>query len=177
MKNLNLSQNTEIIPLEKFSELARELTDKYKLEKEIEEEREVKERLKRVEDPLVREGIKFLYSKEFVKKIRSGGSLDELTPFRKLRKIIGELSKNKISLEELPLILQQRLDISSKTSKELTKDIEKRLSFLIKESPPEAEKKEPPKILEEKKASSVSKEVSPIKEKGPRKDIYREPIK
>ena len=112
MKNPNFKQNTEIIPLRKTSEIARELVDKYELEKEIEEEKEVKEALKDLggeEDPLVKEGFKFLYSKKIQEQLEAGKDFDEISPFRKLRKIVKELVENKISIKDLSSILQQCL--------------------------------------------------------------------
>ncbi len=173
MENPNLKQDTEIIPSGKISEIARKLVDKYELEKEIEEEKEVKEALKDLggdKDPLAKEGVKFLYSKKIREQLKTGKDFDEITPFRKLRKIIKELVENKFPSKNLLSILQQRLDIFPKTSKELAKDIE--------ESLPLVAKKEVSKISEEEKPSLPEKEVLRTSEekKAPGEDTYRESI-
>ena len=168
MTNTDLSQINEFISSENISKTIRGLVEKYGLEKDIEEEKEVKKRLEKIEDPAAREAIKFLSSKKFAEQLKKGESLDELFPFRKLKKIIKEIIENKISFEELPLILQERFNMPSKDSKGLAKDIEKSFSFLIREKLP--------KILGEEKISPLPKEVPSVEKKASEDDTCREPI-
>lgn len=163
MKNSNKKQNKGIFFSEKDYEIIRNLVEKYKLEKEIEKEKEVKERLKGIESPLERAGIKFIFSKKIREQLKEGKSLDEILAFGKLRKIIRELKEKKISFKELSFLLQQNFNLSQKTSEMLAKEINQFFPFPVEKiSAKEEVIPEKPPVIEEKKM--------------PSRDIYREPI-
>jgi hypothetical protein len=145
MENLNLSPGTKLVYSEKTAEIIWNLVEKHNLNKKILEKKEVKERLKGVENPLTRQGIQFFYGKQ---------KLGE-TPFAKLKNIVERLFKKEVVFEDLPETIQKELEASLKTSKELAKDLETSFSLAF-----EKEK------FYEKNLSFANQEKLPIEEEN-----------
>lgn len=160
----NKQIETEITTsLEEFNESIAYLVKIYNLEKEIEEEKEVKEKIAETETCDQKMGIKIVYSEKIKKQLDEGKTLSEVLPFRKLKIIIKEFIEKKISKDDLPIIIGERLGLQSKDAKSLAKDIENKFSFLLKkmeniEILKEKEEKEE-KIIEEKESLDKKTEV------------------
>jgi hypothetical protein len=173
MENLNLSPGTKLIFSEKTAETIWYLVEKYNLNKKILEKKEVKEKLEGVEDPLARQGIQFLY----------GNQKFGETPFAKLKDIVEKLFKKEINFENLPEILQQKLEISVKASKELAKELENSFSLAfekerIHEKNSSFANQEKLLIKEEKE--SIEKEIKQTEKESKKENnknySYREPL-
>jgi|GEM_PF-6242080 len=132
MSELNLKNKKSILSIEALS-FIESIIEKYELEKEIENEEEVKKRLEKVDDFLTRAGIKFIFSKKIGELIEKK-SLKELPSF-KLKELIKELGEGRVSDEEISNVIEKRLKVSQKISKQIAKDFEeiKPIAF-IKES-------------------------------------------
>jgi len=149
----NLKPKEEIILSKEELSFIEEIVEKYGLEKNIEEEEEVKERMKKTENFLEKIGIKFLFSKQITKMLEEGtiGNL----PSIKLRKTIEKIQKGELSEKELDSILEQNLNIPLITAIKIGKDIkEKYKNYFLKMRP----------------------EIPSPKPIPPKRDIYREPI-
>ena len=149
----NLKPKEEIILSKEELSFIEEIVEKYGLEKNIEEEEEVKERMKKTENFLEKIGIKFLFSKQITKMLEEG-TIENL-PSIKLRKIIEKIQKGELSEKELDSILEQNLNIPLITAIKIGKDIkEKYKNYFLKMRP----------------------EIPSPKPIPPKRDIYREPI-
>ena len=96
----------------------------------------------------------------------------EVSIGEKIARSIKEVAENERSIEELPLILKQRLEIEERKAEALAEDIKKEILSRIEKLPSEEELKISPtkKLISEKEKVDTE---TPIK-KSP--DIYREPI-
>ena len=156
MDNLNQKQNIKIISLKKIADIVELLTKKYELEKDFEEEETVKKMLKDIdrEDSELVEGTKFLFSEKITKRLEKGINFDEITPFRKLKKIVNDFIEKKINPEDLTLIIKERLDLPVKKSESLAKDIKSYFPFSFKK---ESFEKLEKKSLKEKQSTVENK--------------------
>jgi len=113
---------------------------------------------------------KFMNSKTSQERIEFFENL----PGRKMAKLVRDYAEGKVSLENLPLLLEKELNVSEKDAKEISKDLEKTLLVFIKQGPVE-EKEMAPRTVP---ISEEEPEITiPEKPKIPsKKDIYREPI-
>ena len=177
----------EILSSEKMVETIRGLVEDYGLDKEIKEEEQVAKELKEAEDPLEKSGTKLIFSEKIKKELEAGKSLDDITPFRRLRKLIKELLEKKLSYSDLQSLLQDQFGLSLKDAKSLTKDIENRFSFLLKreefvasqgkiKKPEEGEEKPPDTPEDEKPEVETEEREEQEKREIRRKDSYRESI-
>lgn len=160
MKNSDTNQNYKIMLSDRIFEFVEKLVQKYELEKDIDNEEEVKKRLKGAKTSLVRLGIKFLFSKKLKDLLEKEGNLESL-PSKKLERCIESLIKKEISLKDFNFLLQKELNLSKEKTERLNKDIENNIPNLIKNLP-----------------NIKTKSYKNLKEKSTnKKDSYREPIK
>ena len=167
----NKKNGTEIITsLGEMTEIITYLVKIYNLEKNIEEEKEVKEKISEAETCDQKMGIKIAYSEIIKKKLDEGKTLNEALPFRKLKIIIKEFLEKKFSKDDLPIIIGERLGLQSKDARNLAKDIESRFSFLLK-------KMENVEILKEKEEKIMEEKESLDKKTETRKPSFSSSVK
>ena len=157
MRNFQ-SNPFEVIISEKAIEVIVELIEKYKLK---EREEELERKIAQTENISEREKL-----------------YDEL-PLRQLSRIVKNIIREKISVEELPSILKKQLNLSEESAKELANDLKEKVIPLVEKIPTEKEEEIPlpkkrvlKKALEEEKPEEIKKEEI----KPERRDIYREPV-
>jgi len=170
MVNQNFKQNNKLIFSENANEIIDQLIEKYKLDKEIEEEVDVRKRLEGVKSFLQKEGIKFIFSKKVEEELKKGKKLDEILASRKLRKIIEMLGEGKTSSEKTVPILQKSFDLTQKDAEKLNKEIQENLRFLV------VKKISNEKNIEEEKLLSENLSIKKGATESPQKDVYKEPI-
>lgn len=118
-----------------------EIMIKYGLEKElIDNDANLKDMLSRSKDIRDRVFFKFLYSEKIYNYEKNGIPLD--IPSIKLKKIIEDLIDKKISLNNLPKLIQDNLNISPEISKKITEEIEKNKEITDEMSTIKADKEE-----------------------------------
>lgn len=114
------------------------------------------------------EGIEKFFASRIPKERKE---IFENLPGSQISNLVREYAEGKVSLENLPLLLKERLNIPREKAKKIAEELEKKLLILIR---PAEEKKLPPRIP----PIEVKQTVSPLeKPKPPQKpDIYQEPI-
>ncbi|MCX6760789.1 MAG: hypothetical protein NTZ84_01605 [Candidatus Nealsonbacteria bacterium] len=170
MANQNLKQNNELTFSESIVEIIGRLVEEYKLDKEIEEEEDVKKNLTGKESFAQKAGIKVLFSKKVREQLEKGKSLDEILASRKLKFFIEELSINKIPDEGFTIALQKSFGLSQEKAEKLSNDLQENLLLLVIENPTDEG------IIREEK---LAPEISEVEKKDPQprgKDIYKEQI-
>lgn len=170
MTNQNLKQNKNLVSSESITEIIVRLVEDYGLDKEIEEEEEVKKRLVGAENFLQKQGIKFLFSKKIKEQLEKGKNLDEIIASRKLRKVIGELSKNNVSAEKLTADIQKSFGLPKRDAERLTKELQKIIPLFNADIPSEEN------ILEKKEPTPKEPLIEKRGVRPKEKDIYKEPI-
>jgi len=127
---------------------------------------------------------------------RSVGALED-QPFEKIKKIVGEIIIGKFTVEDLPSLINQRLEVTKKEAESIADELANILLFtgvvpkkgaipeekvskkeevLKEEEAPEEEKvSKEEEIPVSKKPSALPKKESK-KEEPSEEDIYREPI-
>lgn len=96
--------------------------------------------------------------------------LFESLPGYKISYLVRKYAESKVSLENLPLLLEERLNISKEDAKEITEELEEKLLVFIKPFKERSVSKKTP-IKKEFPGSISERPKSP-----PTKDRYRESI-
>ncbi|MFZ3054809.1 MAG: hypothetical protein WA091_02420 [Minisyncoccales bacterium] len=99
-----------------------EIMVKYGLEKElIENDAVLKDKLSQAKDAQERVFFKFTYSKEIDNYEKQNIPID--IPSVRLREVIEKLIDKKITIDNLPTVIQENLKISPETSKKISEEI------------------------------------------------------
>lgn len=98
----------------------------------------------------------------------------ENLPGAKIAKLVRDYAEKKISLEDLPLLLEKELNVSEKDARQMANDLKKTILDFIRWEELEGKEmvQELPEELEEKEET-----ITPEKPRiSLKKDVYREPV-
>lgn len=139
MANINLTKNDEITFPPEIASIIKETLIKYGL---------------RIEEEEILEKIALTKNNIEVEEIF------ESAPDTQLAKIVREVGKNKISLENLENVIRERLNVSEETAKKIAKDFKEKILPLIPKK--KARPSLPSILFGEELLSSRKKEEPPI---------------
>lgn len=165
MEGNQLNKNQITLP-ENIASIVGELVEKYRLEDYLIDEETKKNIEEFAETPLEKSGIIFLFSKKLNEMLAGAKTSEERKkiienlPCSQLVNTLKELEDGKITIENLPTLLQARLNVSKKITENLIKDLKQKIPSLVE-------------VKKEEKKKEIEKVIKPPT--PPKKDIYREP--